>query len=82
MALGYKARRRWALVVLLVGLPAYVVGVITVVGWLNPPDAQVRTGLWLVLEFCTYVALGVAWAIPLRFVFKGVGQPDPDAGPE
>ena len=25
MALGYKARRRWSLVILLVGLPLYIV---------------------------------------------------------
>ena len=32
MALSYKARRRWALVILLVGLPIYVVAAVTLVG--------------------------------------------------
>ncbi len=37
MALSYKARRRWALVILLVGLPLYVVVAVTLVGWLERP---------------------------------------------
>ncbi len=71
MALSWKARRRWSLVVLLVGLPAYVVAVITVLNMLGRPP--------LVVEFFVYVVLGVLWAIPFRFVFRGIGKPDPDA---
>ncbi|MEC7300698.1 MAG: DUF2842 domain-containing protein, partial [Pseudomonadota bacterium] len=26
-----------------------------------------------------YIGLGVLWALPFKFVFKGVGQADPDA---
>jgi hypothetical protein len=26
-----------------------------------------------------YVGLGMIWAFPLKFVFKGIGQADPDA---
>jgi hypothetical protein len=26
-----------------------------------------------------YIALGVVWAIPFKFVFKGIGQADPNA---
>ncbi|SDX95958.1 DUF2842 domain-containing protein [Citreimonas salinaria] len=70
MALGYKARKRWALVVLLVGLPVYVVAAVTVMTWLDRPP------IWL--ELLVYIALGVLWALPFRFVFRGVGQPDPD----
>jgi len=32
MALSYKARRRWALVILLIGLPLYVVVAVNLVG--------------------------------------------------
>ena len=71
MALSYKARRRWALVILLVGLPAYVVAVITVLSFLDRPP------IWL--EFMVYVLLGILWALPFRFIFRGVGQVDPDA---
>jgi hypothetical protein len=28
------------------------------------------------------VALGVVWILPFKFIFKGVGQPDPDAPPD
>jgi hypothetical protein len=71
MALGYKARRRWALVILLVGMPAYVVAAVTLVGWMERPR--------FLVELAIYVGLGVLWALPFRFVFRGIGQPDPDA---
>ncbi|WP_171098311.1 MULTISPECIES: DUF2842 domain-containing protein [unclassified Ruegeria] len=68
--LSYKARRRWSLVLLLVGLPLYIVAVVTVVNWLDRPP------IWL--EFVVYVVLGVLWALPFKFVFRGVGKEDPD----
>lgn len=70
MALGYKARKRWALVILLIGLPAYVVVAVTVVNMLGRPP------IWA--ELLVYVGLGFLWALPFRFIFRGVGQPDPD----
>ena len=36
-----------------------------------------RPSLWV--EFAVYVGLGIVWALPFRAVFRGVGQPDPDA---
>ena len=71
MALSYKARRRWSLVILLVGLPAYIVAAVSIVGWLDRPS------FWL--ELLVYILLGIAWIIPFKFVFLGVGQADPDA---
>ena len=71
MALSYKARRRWWLVILVIGMPLYVVAAVTLVNWLDRP------AIWL--EFLVYVVLGVLWAVPFRFVFRGVGQADPDA---
>jgi branched-subunit amino acid transport protein len=71
MALSYKARKRWSLVILLVGLPAYIVACVSVINWLDRPP------IWV--EFLVYVALGIVWALPFKFVFKGVGQADPDA---
>ncbi|MEQ8368435.1 MAG: DUF2842 domain-containing protein [Roseicyclus sp.] len=72
MALSYKARRRWSLVVLLVGLPAYIALAVWVVSLFERPSVFV--------ELMVYVVLGILWAIPLKAVFKGVGQADPDAG--
>ena len=74
MPLSYKARRRWALVILLIGLPIYIVVAVTVVSNLDRPP------LWL--EFAVYVGLGIVWALPFRFIFRGIGQPDPDAAPD
>ncbi len=74
MALRYKTRRRLALLILLVGLPAYIVVAISVVNWLERPS--------LLVEFFVYVVLGIIWAIPFKAVFKGIGQADPDAPPQ
>jgi hypothetical protein len=71
MALSYKARRRWSLVLLLVGLPLYIVACVTVVNLLNRPP--------FLVELAVYIGLGVIWAIPFKKVFKGVGQADPSA---
>ena len=74
MTLSYNSRRRWSLVILLVGLPLYIMAAVTVVGWFDRPS--------ILVEFLIYAALGVLWALPFKFVFKGVGQADPDAPPE
>ena len=70
MALSYKARRRWSLVILLLGLPLYVVVAVGVIGLFNRPP------IWL--ELFIYVSLGVLWALPFKFIFRGFGQADPD----
>ena len=72
MALSYKARRRWSLVILLLGLPLYIMAVVTVLNWLDRPP--------FLVELLVYVVLGFLWAMPFKFVFRGVGQADPDAG--
>ena len=73
MALSYKARRRWSLVVLLVGLPVWIVAAVTLVGWLDRPP--------FLVELAIYLGLGLIWALPLRALFRGIGQADPDAAP-
>jgi len=71
MALSYKARRRWSLVILLIGLPLYIVAAVNLI------DLFDRPSIWV--EFLIYVGLGVVWILPFKFVFLGVGQADPDA---
>ncbi|MGC1506539.1 MAG: DUF2842 domain-containing protein [Sulfitobacter sp.] len=71
MALSYKARRRWSLVILLVAMPLYVVVAINVVALFERPS--------ILVELLIYVVLGVVWVLPLKSIFKGVGQADPDA---
>jgi len=74
MALSYTARRRWSLIILLIGLPVYIVLAVSMTGWIGrvfgrPP---------FLAEIAVYVVLGVLWALPFRFVFRGVGKEDPD----
>jgi len=73
MALSYKARRRWSLVIILIGLPVYVVVAVSILNALGRPP------IWL--ELLVYVVLGVAWALPFKFIFKGIGREDPDGSP-
>ena len=70
MPLSYKARRRWSLVILLVGLPVYIVAAVTVSNLLDRPP--------MLVELAIYIGLGVVWALPFKYIFKGIGQADPD----
>ena len=70
MPLSYKVRRRWSLVILLIGLPTYVVTAVTVSNLLGRPPLLVELGI--------YLGLGVIWALPFKYIFKGIGQADPD----
>ncbi|NHX27143.1 DUF2842 domain-containing protein [Escherichia coli] len=74
MAISYKARRRLALIVLLVWMPLYIIAAVTLVGMFDRPP--------FVLELAIYVGLGILWVLPFKVIFRGVGQPDPDAGPD
>lgn len=74
MTLSYKTRRRLALLVLCVGLPAYIVVAVSLVALIDRPSVLV--------ELAIYVGLGILWIVPLRPIFLGVGQPDPNAAPE
>lgn len=70
MPLSYKARRRWSLVILLVGLPGYIVAAVTISNLLDRPP--------MLVELAIYIGLGVIWALPFKYIFKGIGQADPD----
>lgn len=75
MALGYKARKRLAFLILLVGMPAYVVAAVTLVNWMG------RAHLPIAVEFFMYAVLGVIWIFPFKAIFRGTAKPDPDAPP-
>jgi hypothetical protein len=70
MALSYRARKRWALVILLVGLPLYILVAVSVVALFDRPS--------ILVELAVYIGLGVLWALPFRGIFRGIAQPDPD----
>ena len=57
-----KSRKRWSLVVLLVGLPLYLVA-----AWYVTNLIYDRWGrMPLILEFAVYVGLGIVWVLPSR----------------
>ncbi len=72
MAMSYKARKFWAMMALLIGLPVYIG-----VAW----GVLSRLSLWhlpVIVEFVIYGVFGLAWILPLKPIFKGVGQADPE----
>jgi len=70
----YRTKRILSLVMLLIGLPLYIVVAITVVGRFDRPH--------IVLEGAIYLVLGFLWALPFKAVFKGVGRADPENPPD
>ena len=71
MALSYQSRKRWALAILLIGLPVYLVVAVNLVDLFDRPP--------FLVELAIYIGLGFLWALPFRFLFKGIGQADPTA---
>ena len=69
----YRARKVWAAVVLVVGLPLYIAAALYLVSLFDRPPVWVELGV--------YVVLGIVWALPFRRLFLGIGRADPDAPP-
>lgn len=72
--LAYKTRKRLSLLILLVGLPLYIVAAVSLMAWLEAQWG--RAPIWA--EFLVYVGLGFLWMMPMKRIFTGVGQADPD----
>jgi hypothetical protein len=70
MNINYKNRRRLSLILLLVGLPVYVILAINILAFFERPS--------ILLEVIIYLSLGIVWALPFKFIFKGIGQADPE----
>ena len=70
MIIGYKNRRRISLLLLLVGLPMYIILAVNLVSLFERPS--------ILVELVIYLGLGIIWALPFKFIFKGIGQADPD----
>lgn len=66
----FKTRKRLSILVLVLGVPAYIVVAVTLVNLFERPP--------VLLELAIYVGLGVVWALPLKKLFLGVAKPDPD----
>ena len=70
MNINYKNRRRISLFLLLVGLPVYVILAINILAFFERPS--------ILFEVIIYLRLGIIWALPFKFIFKGIGQADPE----
>ena len=68
--MSYKTRKLLCILVLVVGLPAYIVAAVTLVSQFDRPS--------VLIEAAIYLGLGVLWAVPLRSLFRGIGRPDPN----
>ena len=66
----YKARRNWALVLLLVGMPIYIIIALNIMVRIE------RLPIWA--EVPVYILLGTVWILPFKRIFTGIGQSDPD----
>ncbi|WP_374633733.1 DUF2842 domain-containing protein [Paracoccus sp. (in: a-proteobacteria)] len=70
MSMDVKSRKRWSLVILLIGLPLYLAAAWFITGLIFD--------LWgrmpLLLELVVYVGLGVIWILPFRKIFSGIGK--------
>ena len=74
MALPYKTRRKLSLLILLIALPLYIVVAVNLTDWL-----RARFEIGFLTELAVFVVLGIIWIVPLKSVFLGVGQADPEA---
>jgi len=64
--LSIKLKKRLSLLILLVGLPVYIILSITVLNLLDRPPIIVELGI--------YLLLGILWALPFKYIFRGVGK--------
>jgi len=74
MALKHKTRKRLSVLILLVGLPVYLVVALNIAAAVGRPSAFA--------ELLLYIVLGTVWILPLRFIFLGVGKEDPEGKPK
>ncbi|CAM3205868.1 Protein of unknown function [Paracoccus aminovorans] len=67
-----KSRKRWSLLILVIGLPLYIVVAVTLVNWMDRTWGRQP----ILVELAVYVVLGILWALPFRKVFSGIGKPE------
>ena len=70
MSMDVKSRKRWSLVILLVGLPLYLAAAWFITGLIYDHWGR----MLLLLEFVIYVGLGIVWILPFRKIFSGIGK--------
>ncbi|MCF3972077.1 DUF2842 domain-containing protein [Paracoccus salsus] len=65
-----KNRKRLSVLILVFGLPAYVVVAVSLVNWMDARWG--RQPIWI--ELLIYVGLGLVWILPLKRIFTGIGR--------
>ncbi|MBU3029869.1 DUF2842 domain-containing protein [Paracoccus marinaquae] len=65
-----KTRKRLSLLILLLGLPAYIVVAVSLVNWMDARWG--RQPIWI--ELLVYIGLGIVWILPLKRIFTGIGR--------
>ena len=68
--MSYKLKRRLSLLILVVGLPVYIILILNLISSFNRPN--------FIVELLIYLLSGIVWAFPLKSVFRGVGQAEED----
>ena len=64
--MSYKLKRRLSLFILVVGLPLYIILIVNLISSFDRPN--------FLVELLIYLLSGIVWALPLRSIFRGVGQ--------
>lgn len=64
--MSYKLKRRLSLLILIVGLPLYVIVIVNLISSFDRPN--------FLVELLIYLLSGIVWALPLSSIFRGVGQ--------
>lgn len=65
-----KTRKRLTLLVLVLGLPAYIIVAVTLVNWMDRTWG--RQPIWI--ELLVYIILGIIWIMPFKRLFTGIGK--------
>lgn len=65
-----KTRKRLSLLVLLLGLPGYIVAAWMLLAWID--DRWGRLPIWA--ECLVVLTLGIVWILPFKRLFTGIGK--------
>ncbi|MDQ1902333.1 DUF2842 domain-containing protein [Paracoccus sp. WLY502] len=68
--MNLKTRKRLSLLILVIGLPLYIVAAVTLVNWMDTRFGRQP----ILVEVAVYVGLGILWILPFKRVFSGIGR--------
>lgn len=69
-AMDLKTRKRLSLLVLLLGLPGYIIVAVTLVNWMDRTWGRQP----IYIELLVYIGLGIVWILPFKRLFRGIGK--------